>query len=276
MREFISVLLRQHIQPETPRGTVSLRRIDRSLNCMIGIIMRRNLSKVLWLCSLSLSALCIGNASHAAPTLSVDESYDFTTPSHMSYAASITDASGTTITKDMCNKLQLGGETPIFESNGSAKTCRISADYEGSSLSQFLTVSEAGFSFTSQTSIILAGITDGANTSEGSPTVNISVQFPEGYVPTSADTSGEVDPAKRAVHWTNAPSIVSATGEIDSTQQAAPSASTNDDQASSQNERQGVPAKHIAIGVSFLAAITAWTVALRKRKDHRPPQHQQR
>ena len=238
--------------------------------------MRRSLPKMLWICSLSLSALCIGSTSYAAPTLSIDESYDFTTPSHMSYAASITDTSGTTLTEDMCSKLQLGGETPVFESNGSTKTCRISADYEGSSLSQFLTVSEAGFSFASQTSIILAGLADGANASGDSPTVNINVQFPEGYVPTSADTSGEVDPAKRAVHWTNAPSIVSATGEVDATQQAAPSASTNDDQSSSQNGSQGVPAKYVAIGVCFLSAIAAWTVRLRKGKDYRPAQHQQR
>ena len=238
--------------------------------------MRRNLAKMLWVCSLSLSALCIGSASYAAPTLSIDESYDFTTPSHMSYTASITDASGATLTEDTCSKLQLGGETPVFESNGSAKTCRISADYEGSSLSQFLTISEAGFSFTSQTSIILAGITDGANTSEGSPTVNIKAQFPEGYVPTSADTSGEVDPAKRAVHWINAPSIVSATGEVDAPQQSAPSASPNDDQSSSQDGSQGVPAKYVSIFVCFLAAITAWTVRLRKGKNCRPAQHQQR
>lgn len=243
---------------------------------MIGIIMRRNLPKMLWVCSLSLSALCIGSASYATPTLSIDESYDFSTPSHMSYTASITDASGTTLTEDTCSKLQLGGDTPIFMSNGSAHTCRISADYEGSTLSQFLTVTEKGFSFTSQTSIILAGITDGANTSGDSPTVNINVQFPEGYVPTSADTSGEVDPAKRAVHWTNAPSIVSATGEVDSTQQAAPSASTNDDQSSSQGESRGVPAKYIAIGVSFLASIIVLTTRLRRGKDCRPAQHQQR
>ena len=136
--------------------------------------MRRNLAKMLWVCSLSLSALCIGSASYAAPTLSIDESYDFTTPSHMSYAASITDASGTTLTEDMCSKLQLGGETPVFESNGSAKTCRISANYEGSSLSQFLTVNEGGFSFASQTSIILAGITYGANTSQDNPSAAIA------------------------------------------------------------------------------------------------------
>jgi len=238
--------------------------------------MRRNLPKMLWVCSLSLSALCIGSTSYAAPALSVDESYDFTTPSHMSYAASITDTSGATLTEDMCSKLQLGRETPIFETNGAAHTCRISADYEGSSLSQFLTVTDTGFSFTSQTSIILAGITDGANTSGDSPTVNINAQFPEGYVPTSADTSGEVDPAKRAVHWTNAPSIVSATGEIDTTQQAAPSASTNGDEPSSDDGSRGVPGKYISIFVCFLAAITAWTVRLRKGKDCRPAQHQQR
>ena len=238
--------------------------------------MRRNLPKMLWVCSLSLSALFIGSSSYAAPTLSVDEGYDFTTPSHMSYTASITDASGAILTEDMCSKLQLGGETPIFESNGSAHTCRISADYEGSSLSQFLTTSEAGFSFTSQTSIILAGIADGANTSGDSPTVNINAQFPEGYVPTSADSSGEVDPAKRAVHWTNAPSIVSATGEVDATQQAAPSASTNDDQSSSPGESRGVPGKYIAIGCAFIAPFIAWTRWLRKGKNCRPAQHQQR
>lgn len=238
--------------------------------------MRRNFPKMLWICSLSLSALCIGSATYATPTLSVDEGYDFTTPSHMNYTASITDASGATLTEEMCSKLQLGGETPIFESNGSAHTCRISADYEGSSLSQFLTVPEAGFSFTSQTSIILAGITDGANTSQDSPTVTINAQFPEGYVPTSADTSGEVDPAKRTAHWNNAPSIVSATGEVDTAQQAAPSASTNGDEPSSQDESRGVPGKYISIFVCFLAAITAWTVRLRKRKDCRPAQHQQR
>lgn len=238
--------------------------------------MRQNLPKMLWVCSLSLSALCIGSASYATPTLSIDESYDFTTPSHMSYTASITDASGTTLTEDACSKLQLGGGTPIFESNGSAHTCRISADYEGSSLSQFLTVTDTGFSFTSQTSIILAGITYGANTSQDNPTVNINAQFPEGYVPTSADTSGEVDPAKRTVHWNNAPSIVSATGEVGTAQQAAPSASTNDDQSSSQDGSRGVPGKYIAIGAAFLAPIIAWTVRLRRGKDCRPAQHQQR
>ena len=238
--------------------------------------MRRNLPKMLWVCSLSLSALCIGSASYAAPTLSVDEGYDFTTPSHMSYTASITDASGAILTEDMCSKIQLGGETPIFESNGSAHTCRISADYEGSSLSQFLTVTEAGFSFTSQTSIILAGITDGANTSQDSPTVTINAQFPEGYVPTSADTPGEVDPAKRTAHWNNAPSIVSATGEVDTAQQAAPSASTNDDQPSSPGESRGVPGKYIAIGCAFIAPFIAWTRWLRKGKNCRPAQHQQR
>ena len=238
--------------------------------------MRRSLPKMLWICSLSLSVLCIGSTSYAAPALSVDESYDFTTPSYMSYAASITDTSGKTLTEDMCSKLQIGGATPIFESNGSANTCRVSADYEGSSLSQFLTVTDTGFSFTSQTSIILAGITDGANTSQDSPTVNINAQFPEGYVPTSADSSGEVDPAKRAVHWTNAPSIVSATGEVDAPQQSAPSASPNDDQSSSHDGSQGVPAKYISIFVCFLAAITGWTVRLRKGKDCRPAQHQQR
>lgn len=238
--------------------------------------MRRSLPKMLWICSLSLSVLCIGSTSYAAPALSVDESYDFTTPSYMSYAASITDTSGKTLTEDMCSKLQIGGATPIFESNGSANTCRVSADYEGSSLSQFLTISDAGFSFTSQTSIILAGLADGADASGDIPTVNINAQFPEGYVPTSADTSGEVDPAKRAVHWGNVPSIVSATGEIDAPQQSAPSASPNDDQSSSQDERQGVPAKYISIYVCFLAAITVWTVRLRKGKDCRPAQHQQR
>lgn len=238
--------------------------------------MRPNLPKMLWVCSLSLSALCIGSASYAAPTLSVDEGYDFTTPSHMSYTASITDASGAILTEDMCSKIQLGGETPIFESNGSAHTCRISADYEGSSLSQFLTVTEAGFSFTSQTSIILAGITDGANTSQDSPTVTINAQFPEGYVPTSADTPGEVDPAKRTAHWNNAPSIVSATGEVDTAQQAAPSASTNDDQPSSPGESRGVPGKYIAIGCAFIAPFIAWTRWLRKGKNCRPAQHQQR
>ena len=158
-------------------------------------------------------ALSAGTAS-ADSTISLEEEYNFSSATKMTYTLRLSDSSGTVVTKESCERAQSAGANTVFKQVNSSTTCVIFKDGGSDDIAKVLKVSDDSFTFESQSHTVLTGI----GSRMGIENMKVIATFPKGYriesvvVPDGGDT--QVAPTGDSVTWINASTDVHAEGKI--------------------------------------------------------------
>ena len=157
--------------------------------------------------------LSAGSAS-ADSTISLEEEYNFSSATKMTYTLRLSDSSGTVVTKEACEKAQSTGANTVFKQVNSNTTCVIFKDGGSDDIAKVLKVSDDSFTFESQSHTVLTGI----GSRMGIENMKVIATFPKGYriesavVPDGGDT--QVAPTGDSITWINASTDVHAEGKI--------------------------------------------------------------
>lgn len=157
--------------------------------------------------------LSAGSAS-ADPTISLEEEYNFSSATKMTYTLRLSDSSGTVVTKEACERAQSTGANTVFKQVNSSTTCAIFKDSTSDEIADFLKVSGDTFTFESQTHSVFTNI----GSRMGIEKMKVTATFPKGYriesavVPDGGDT--QVAPTGDSVTWIDASTDVHAEGKI--------------------------------------------------------------
>ena len=160
--------------------------------------------------ALTLSAGTAG----ADSTISLEEEYNFSSATKMTYTLRLSDSSGTVVTQEACEKAQSAGANTVFKQVNSNTTCAIFKDGGSDDIAKILKVSGDTFTFESQSHSVLSSI----GSRMGIENMKVIATFPKGYriesalVPDGGDT--QVAPTGDSVTWINASTDVHAEGKI--------------------------------------------------------------
>lgn len=66
----------------------------------------------------------------AAPSIDLEETYEFTSTTSGSYTLSMIDTSGTLISESICKSVQSAGATTAFRTSGSSHICDVSQSFK--------------------------------------------------------------------------------------------------------------------------------------------------
>ena len=158
-------------------------------------------------------ALSAGTAS-ADSTISLEEEYNFSSATKMTYTLRLSDSSGTVVTKEACERAQSTGANTVFKQVNSSTTCAISKDADSDDIAKTLKVSDDTFTFESQSRSVLTGL----GSRMGIENMKVIATFPKGYriesavVPDGGDT--QIAQTGDSVTWINASTDVHAEGKI--------------------------------------------------------------
>ena len=158
-------------------------------------------------------ALSAGTAS-ADSTISLEEEYNFSSATKMTYTLRMSDSSGTVVTKESCEKARSAGANTVFKQVNSSTTCAIFQDAPSDEVAKILKVSDDTFTFESQSRTVLSSI----GSRMGIENMKVIATFPKGYriesavVPDGGDT--QVAPTGDSVTWINTSTDVHAEGKI--------------------------------------------------------------
>lgn len=158
-------------------------------------------------------ALSAGTAS-ADSTISLEEEYNFSSATKMTYTLRMSDSSGTVVTKESCEKARSAGANTVFKQVNSSTTCAIFQDAPSDEVAKILKVSDDTFTFESQSRSVLTGL----GSRMGIENMKVIATFPKGYriesavVPDGGDT--QIAPTGDSVTWINASTDVHAEGKI--------------------------------------------------------------
>ena len=158
-------------------------------------------------------ALSAGAAS-ADSTISLEEEYNFSSATKMTYTLRMSDSSGTVVTKESCEKARSAGANTVFKQVNSSTTCAIFQDAPSDEVAKILKVSDDTFTFESQSRTVLTSI----GSRMGIENMKVIATFPKGYriesavVPDGGDT--QIAPTGDSVTWINASTDVHTEGKI--------------------------------------------------------------
>ena len=158
-------------------------------------------------------ALSAGTAS-ADSTISLEEEYNFSSATKMTYTLRMSDSSGTVVTKESCEKARYAGANTVFKQVNSSTTCAIFQDAPSDEVAKILKVSDDTFTFESQSHTVLTSI----GSRMGIENMKVIATFPKGYriesavVPDGGDT--QVAPTGNSVTWINVSTDVHTEGKI--------------------------------------------------------------
>lgn len=158
-------------------------------------------------------ALSAGAAS-ADSTISLEEEYNFSSATKMTYTLRMSDSSGTVVTKESCEKARSAGANTVFKQVNSSTTCAIFQDAPSDEVAKILKVSDDTFTFESQSRTVLSSI----GSRMGIENMKVIATFPKGYriesavVPDGGDT--QIAPTGDSVTWINASTDVHTEGKI--------------------------------------------------------------
>lgn len=199
-------------------------------------------------------ALSAGTAS-ADSTITLEEEYNFSSATKMTYTLRLSDSSGTVVTKEACEKAQSAGANTVFKQVNSSTTCAIFQDAPSDEVAKILKVSNDTFTFESQSHSVLTGL----GSRMGIENMKVIATFPKGYriesavVPDGGDT--QIAPTGDSVTWINTSTDVHAEGKIYS---------------SSSSSTKWILL--LILGVVVIGGIGAFVVmSNRKRKPSRKP-----
>ena len=173
---------------------------------------RRSLGVIGTLALAGTFAMATGSAI-AAPSIDLEETYEFTSTTSGSYTLSMIDTSGTLISESICKSVQSAGATTAFRTSGSSHICDVSQSFKSSEISEVLEISGKDFTFTSQTETAVSRL---SSVMPGTTMQKVTAKFSGGMVPTTADNGGTIDKATGTVTWTDVSDNVSVKGTTSS------------------------------------------------------------
>ena len=172
--------------------------------------------------------LATGPAFADEPHLGVDETYDFTSATHLSYIQHYRDSSKTLITEQTCSYISSTNSDlkTKFHIEGSVNVCDVITEVNETDIDEFLEVSGNNFTFTSESDVVLKSLSKEFPNDKFDSVGKVTAKFAGGLVPSSADNGGTIDKSTGTVTWSNVKINVKVKGSTDGKAAASSTASS--------------------------------------------------
>ena len=161
--------------------------------------------------------LATGPAFADEPRFGVDETYDFTSATHLSYIQHYRDSSKTLMTEYTCSYISSKNPdlSTKFHTEGSVNVCDVTTEVNETDIDEFLEVSGNNFTFTSESDVILKSLSKEFPNDKFDSIGKVTAKFAGGLVPSSADNGGTIDKSTGTVTWSNVKINVKVKGSTD-------------------------------------------------------------
>ena len=161
--------------------------------------------------------LATGPAFADEPRFGVDETYDFTSATHLSYIQHYRDSSKTLITEQTCSYISSTNSDlkTKFHTEGSVNVCDVITEVNETDIDEFLEVSGNNFTFTSESDVMLKSLSKEFPNDKFDSIGKVTAKFAGGLVPSSADNGGTIDKSTGTVTWSNVKINVKVKGSTD-------------------------------------------------------------
>ena len=161
--------------------------------------------------------LATGPAFADEPRFGVDETYDFTSATHLSYTQHYRDSSKTLITEYTCSYISSSNPelSTKFHTEGSVNVCDVITEVNETHIHEFLEVSGNNFTFTSESDGVLKSLSKEFPNNKFDSIGKVTAKFAGGLVPSSADNGGTIDKSTGTVTWFNVKINVKVKGSTD-------------------------------------------------------------
>ena len=172
--------------------------------------------------------LATGPAFADEPRLSLDETYDFTSATQLSYIQHYRDSSKTLITEQTCNLISTNNPelSTKFHTEGSVNVCDVISQANDTDINEFLEVSGNNFTFTSESDVVLKLLPEMFPGYNFDSIGKVTAKFAGGLVPSSADNGGTIDKSTGTVTWSNVKTAVKVEGSTNGKAAASSTASS--------------------------------------------------
>ena len=226
---------------------------------------RRSIGAIGILAIASSFALAAGPA-FADPEISVEETYDFTSATHLSYTQHFRDSSKTLMTEYTCSYISSKNPelSTKFHTEGSVNVCDVITEVNETDIDELLEVSGNNFTFTSESDSVLKVISKEFPNNIDSIR-KVTAKFAGGLVPSSADNGGTIDKSTGTVTWSNVKINVKVKGSTD----GKAAASSTPDSTSSSSSSGAKWILLLVLAVIVIGGIGAFVV-MSNRKKARP------
>ena len=160
--------------------------------------------------------LATGPAFADEPRFGVEETYDFTSATHLSYTQHYRDSSKTLMTEYTCSYISSKNPelSTKFHTEGSVNVCDVIPEVNETDIDELLEVSGNNFTFTSESDGLLKVMSKEFPNNIDSIR-KVTAKFAGGLVPSSADNGGTIDKSTGTVTWSNVKSNVKVKGSTD-------------------------------------------------------------
>ena len=161
--------------------------------------------------------LATGPAFADEPRLGVDETYDFTSATHLSYTQHFRDSSKTLMTEYTCSYISSKNPelSTKFHTEGSVNVCDVITEVNETDIDELLEVSGNNFTFTSESDGVLKVMSKEFPDDKIDSIGKVTAKFAGGLVPSSADNGGTIDKSTGTVTWSNVKINVKVKGSTD-------------------------------------------------------------
>ena len=226
---------------------------------------RRSIGAIGILAIASSIALAAGPA-FADPEIAVEETYDFTSATHLSYTQHYRDSSKTLMTEYTCSYISSKNPdlSTKFHTEGSVNVCDVTTEVNETDIDEFLEVSGNNFTFTSESVGVLKTMSKEFPDDKIDSIGKVTAKFSGGLVPSSADNGGTIDKSTGTVTWSNVKTDVKVKGSTD-----GKAASSTPDSTSSSSSSGSEWILLLVLAVIVIGGIGAFVV-MSNRKKARP------
>jgi len=210
--------------------------------------------------------LATGPAFADEPRFGVDETYDFTSATHLSYTQHYRDSSKTLMTEYTCSYISSKNPdlSTKFHTEGSVNVCDVTTEVNETDIDEFLEVSGNNFTFTSESVGVLKTMSKEFPDDKIDSIGKVTAKFSGGLVPSSADNGGTIDKSTGTVTWSNVKTDVKVKGSTD-----GKAASSTPDSTSSSSSSGSEWILLLVLAVIVIGGIGAFVV-MRNRKKAQP------
>ena len=161
--------------------------------------------------------LATGPAFADEPRFSVEETYDFTSATHLSYTQHFRDSTKTLMTEYTCSYISSKNPelSTKFHTEGSVNVCDVITEVNETDIDELLEVSGNNFTFTSESDGVLKVMSKEFPDDKIDSIGKVTAKFAGGLVPSSADNGGTIDKSTGTVTWSNVKTAVKVKGSTD-------------------------------------------------------------
>ena len=147
----------------------------------------------------------------------MEETYDFTSATHLSYTQHFRDSSKTLMTEYTCSYISSKNPelSTKFHTEGSVNVCDVITEVNETDIDELLEVSGNNFTFTSESDGVLKVMSKEFPDDKIDSIGKVTAKFAGGLVPSSADNGGTIDKSTGTVTWSNVKTAVKVKGSTD-------------------------------------------------------------